>query len=322
MTQRRRLLSATALMLCGAAAFSPQAAAQGYPSQPITVIVPYSPGATDQVARALAEEASKLLGQPMQIETRPGAAGTIGAGAVAKARADGYTVLFAFSSVQTVAPHQNPLPYGFKDLLPVARITAGPNVLAARIGAPFKSLEELVRYAKANPEKVNFGSAGTGGATHLAGEAFARAAGIKLNHIPFQGVTPAVAATVGGTIDIVIGLPQAIWPQVEGGKLIGIATLGDKRASTLPDLMTLREGKVDLAMPPNVGVWVPAGTPADVVRKLEAAFTAAAASESFNTLAKRTWTEIDVLGAQAFTAELERENRFYGELLKSLGMTR
>jgi tripartite-type tricarboxylate transporter receptor subunit TctC len=299
------------------------AGAASFPTEPITIVVPYAPGATDQLARALADEMKKGFDKPVQVDTKPGAGGTIGANFVAKSsKADGHTLLFAFSSVQTVAPHQNPLPYGFKDLKPVARITIGPNIMAARTGAPFKNIEELVSYARANPEKVSYGSAGTGGATHLAGEAFARAAGIKLNHIPFQGVTPAVAAAVGGTVDLVLGLAQAIWPQVEGGRLVPIAQFGGVRAKCLPDLTTLKEKGIDLAMPPNIGMWVPAATPVEIATALEKALQQASRSEGFLNLARRTYTEVDFAGGEEFAKELQQEDRFYKELLTVLGMAR
>ena len=294
-----------------------------FPTENLTIIVPYAPGSTDQLARMVGAEVEKALGKSVVVETKPGAGGTVGGHFVAKSsKPDGHTLLLAVSSVQTVAPHQRELPYGFKDLKPVARLTVGPNVIAARADAPFKNLAEMVAYAKQNPGKVSYGSAGTGGATHLAGEALAQAAGIELNHIPFKGVTPAIAATVGGTVDLVFGFASAIMPQVEGGKLVAIAQLSEKRVSGLPELTTLKEGGVDLAMPPNIGVWVPAATPDDVVAKLEAAFSKAVASESFKAFATNGRTEIDFAGSADFAKVLAAEDAFFAKLLKSLGMAK
>lgn len=310
-----------AVIAAATAALAFSAGAQAFPTEKMTIVVPYAPGATDQLARTLAAEVEKALGQPVVVETKPGAGGTIGANFVAKSsKPDGHTMLIAVSSVQTVAPHQRKLPYGFADLRPVARVTVGPNIMGARVGAPFKDLAGLVAYAKANPGQVSYGSAGTGGATHLAGEAIAQAAGVQFNHIPFKGVTPAVAAAVGGNVDLVFGFASAIMPQVAGGKLVAIAQLGDKRVSGLPDLTTLREGNVDLALVPNIGVWVPAGTPDDVVAKLEDAFRKAAASESFKAFAAKGMTEIDFAGAADFAKALEAEDKFFAKLLDSLGM--
>ncbi|WP_158970204.1 Bug family tripartite tricarboxylate transporter substrate binding protein [Chachezhania sediminis] len=296
------------------------ASAQDYPTRSITIVVPYSPGSTDTMARTLAAEMSNELGQPVVVETRPGAGGTIGAASVASADPDGYTLLFAVSSVQTVAPHQRDLPYDFDSLAPVARVAIGPNMMGARANAPFKTVEELVAYAKENPGQVSYGSAGTGGATHIAAEAFARAAGIELFHIPFNGVTPAVAAAVAGDVDLVLGFASAILPQAEAGKLTALAQLSDERTAVAPDVPTLIESGVDLALPPNTGIWAPAGTPTEVIAALSAAAETAAASETFQTFAKSSLTAVDYADAAAFTEVLEAEDAFFAELLPTLKM--
>ncbi|MDQ8727511.1 tripartite tricarboxylate transporter substrate binding protein [Bradyrhizobium sp. LHD-71] len=316
---RRTMLKATA----GAAALTLLGGrvAIAFPNQPITMIVPYAPGTTDQLARSLGGQMEKTLGKPLVAETRPGGGGTVGANFVAKsAKPDGHTLLFSFTAPLTIAPYQNPLPYSFDDLKAVSRVTLGPNMVAARVGAPFKDAKEMVAYAKANPEKVSFGSAGAGSTTHLAGEGFARAAGIKVNHIPFQGVTPAVTAAVGGTVDLVIGLAQALWPQIEGKKLVPIAQLGSTRASVIPDVPTFKELGVDFVMPAIIGVWAPAATPDDVVKQIAGAVEKAAASVEFLDFAKRTLTEVEVAGPLAFQSELEAERKLYQSLLADLGM--
>ena len=297
--------------------------AMAFPTQPITVVVPYAPGTTDQLARALGGQMEKILGKPVLVETRPGGGGTVGANFIAKsAKPDGHALLFGFTAPLTIAPHQNPLPYGFGDLKAVARVTLGPNMVAARVGAPFKDAKELLAYAKANPEKVSFASSGAGSVTHLAGEGFSRAAGVKLNHIPFQGVTPAVTATVGGTVDLVIGLAQAIWPQIEGKRLVPIAQLGATRATVIPDVPTFKELGVDFAMPASVGFWAPAAAPADAVAQIAAAAEKASTAPEFVDFAKRTLTEVGFAGAQAFQSELEAENKFFLGLLTELGMAK
>ncbi|QGZ35877.1 tripartite tricarboxylate transporter substrate binding protein [Stappia indica] len=307
------LLSGLAIIAGGAAAL-----AADYPTRPITVIVPYSPGGTDTLARTLARDVSENLGQPVVVETKPGAGGTIGGAFVANADPDGYTLLFAVSSVQTVAPHQRELPYGFDALRAVARVAVGPNVMAARVGAPFATLEEMVAYAKANPDKVSYGSAGTGGATHIAAEAVARAAGIDLFHIPFKGVTPAVASAVAGEVDLVLGFAAAILPQVEGGKLVALAQLGATRAKLAPDLPTLIEGGVDLALPANIGFWAPAGTPDEVVEAFSDAVRKAIEGQTMTNYAAQTLTELDYAGPTAFGEALVAEDAFYKELLSSI----
>ncbi|SFT90988.1 tripartite tricarboxylate transporter substrate binding protein [Sedimentitalea nanhaiensis] len=294
------------------------AGAEEFPTRSVTIIVPYSPGSTDTMARTLAKEMSDELGQPVVVETRPGAGGTVGGAAVASADPDGYTLLFAVSSVQTVAPHQRDLPYGFDDLTPVARVAVGPNMIAARTGAPFSTVEELVAYAKENPGEVSYGSAGTGGATHIAAEAIARAAGIELFHIPFNGVTPAVASAVAGDVDLVLGFASAILPQDEGGKLVALAQLSEERTSVAPDVPTLIEGGVDLALPPNTGLWAPAGTPDEVIATLSAAVENAAASESFKNFTSSGLTAVDYADSAAFVDILKKEDAFFADLLPTL----
>jgi len=307
------LLAGAGLVL---AAMTAQAAE--FPSRAVTIIVPYSPGSTDTLARTLSEGLSEELGTPVVVETRPGAGGTVGGAYVANADPDGHTLLFAVSSVQTVAPHQRDLPYGFEDLKPVARVAVGPNVLAARADAPFKTMEEMLEYAKANPGKVSYGSAGTGGATHIAAEAIAKAADIEMFHIPFGGVTPAIAATVAGDVDVVLGFASAILPQGEAGKLVPLAQLSEERAQLAPDLPTLKEAGVDLALPPNVGIWAPAGTPDDVVETISAAVAKAVQRENFVKFGKTTLTEIDYADSLTFTEVLLAENSYFEWLLPQI----
>ncbi len=312
-----KYLLAGAAMALGATS----ALAQSFPERPVTIIVPYSPGSTDTMARTLAEDMSKALGQPVVVETKPGAGGSVGAAEVTKADPDGYTLLMAVSSVQTVAPHQRELPYGFDDLKPVARVAVGPNVMAARKDAPFTTVEELIAYAKENPGKVSYGSAGTGGSTHIAAEAIASAAGIELFHIPFGGVTPAIAATVAGDIDLVLGYASAILPQGDAGALIPLAQLSDERTSVAPDLATLKESGVNLALPPNIGIWAPAGTPDDVVAILADAISASASGDMFKGFAANGLVEVSFAGPGDFLTVLTAEDKFYAELLPTINFS-
>lgn len=320
---RRHLLHLSAVAAAAGLLSTGMAHAQTFPTQPITIIVPYAPGVTDQLARALAGPMEKALGKPVVVETKPGGGGTVGANFVAKsAKPDGHTLLFSFTAPLTIAPHRNPLPYKPSDLMAVSRVTLGPNMVAASAKAPFDNVKEMIAYAKANPEKVSFGSAGAGSTTHLAGEGFSRAAGIKLTHVPFQGATPAVAAAVGGTVDLVIGLAQALLPQIEGKKLKAIAQLGEERAKVIPDVPTFKDAGVDFAMPASVGFWVPSGTPDAVVQQLASVIEKAAASKEFTDFAERTHTEIGVAGPKAFADALKKESAFFEDLLTELGMAK
>lgn len=294
------------------------AAAQGFPERTVTIIVPYSPGSTDTMARTLAEDMSAELGQPVVVETRPGAGGTVGATEVVNSDPDGYTILMAVSSVQTVAPHQRELNYGFDDLTPIARVAVGPNVIAARTGAPFSTIDEMIAYAREHPGEVSYGSAGTGGATHIAAEAIAQAAGIEMFHIPFGGVTPAITATIAGDVDVVLGFASAIIPRGEAGQLVPLAQLSEERTSLAPDLPTLRDAGLDLALPPNIGLWAPAGTPEDVIATLAAAVEASATGATFSDFAANALVEIDVAGPEEFLGVLQAEDAFFAALLPTI----
>lgn len=294
------------------------ASAQSFPERAVTIIVPYSPGSTDTMARTLAEDMSTALGQPVVVETRPGAGGTVGATEVVNSDADGYTLLMAVSSVQTVAPHQRELTYSFDDLVPIARVAVGPNVIAARTGAPFTTIDEMIAYARENPGAVSYGSAGTGGATHIAAEAIAQAADIEMFHIPFGGVTPAITATIAGDVDVVLGFASAILPRGEAGQLVPLAQLSEERTSLAPDLPTLRDAGIDLALPPNIGLWAPAGTPEDVIATLASAIEASATGATFTDFTTNGLVEVDVAGPAEFLAVLQAEDAFFAALLPTI----
>lgn len=295
-------------------------AAQEFPTRNISIIVPYAPGATDQLARVLAEGMSARLGQTVTVETRPGAGGSVGANFVAGAEPDGHTLLLAVSTVQTLAPQLQDLPYGFDDLAPVARVAVGPNVIAARANADFKTIGELVAFAKANPGVVSYGSAGAGSATHITAEAFARAAGIELFHIPFPGVTPALAAAVAGEVDLVIGYASTILPQAEGGAVVALGQLSEERTSVAPDLTTVREAGVDVVLPPSIGIWTAAGTPEAAITALSDAVGEAVQSEAFVEFARAGMTEIGFAPAPEFAALMAAENTFFQELLPQVDL--
>jgi len=274
------------VVACALGSIAP-AHAQTFPSRPITIVVPYAPGATDRDARKIAELASQTLGQPIVVENRDGAGATIGANFVATAKPDGYTILYSTPAVITVAPLVSKPPYKYGDLVALARASLTPHFLAARADAPFKNLPELIAYAKANPGKVTFASPGNGTAVHLAAEAFADAAGIQLNHIPYRGTAPAVTAAVAGTVDLVLGAPGLTGPHVESGKLRAIAQFGPTRSPTLPNVPTLKENGVDVALRAEFGFFLPKGVPPDVVAKLDVALAKAIQSDDFKEFAAR-----------------------------------
>ncbi|MEJ7670653.1 MAG: tripartite tricarboxylate transporter substrate binding protein [Casimicrobiaceae bacterium] len=322
MTNRRRLTMGASMLavIIAAALGGHHAWSQPFPSKPVTVIVPYAPGATDREARKLAELAAKQIGQPIVVENKDGAGGAIGAQFVAQSKPDGHTLLYAAPAVITVAPLVGKPPYKYDDLMAVARATTSPHVLAARADAPFKSLREMITYAKANPGKVVFGSSGNGTAVHLAGEAFADTVGIKFNHVPYRGLAPAITAALGGFVDVVIGLPSAINPQIEGGKMRSLAQFGPTRAPALPDVLTLKELGIDLALGVDIGLFAPKGTPPAIVAKIDEAFSKAIESDEFKAFAVQALVAPGFLPAADYQKVVDAERALYAKIVPKLAL--
>src|SRR5687768_12111017 len=227
--------------------FVSAAVAQDYPTRPVRVVVPYGPGGVDLQVRAMAPTLARILGQQVVIENREGGGAVIGTNAVKIAAPDGYTVLFTGTSALAVVPHlRKNVGYSIDDFAPLGNATGTPLVVAVRADTPYKTLQELVAYAKGNPGKINMGTAGPGTSTHMAGEAFQVAAGINFTHIPFKGVGAATQAILGGNSDIVFGLPGVMAPHVAAGKLRILASMGPSRTEFAPDAPTLKESGYDV----------------------------------------------------------------------------
>jgi tripartite-type tricarboxylate transporter receptor subunit TctC len=258
------------LALCS---FLPQSAsAQPYPSRAITAIVPLSAGnAIDVVARIVLEQMSRQMGQPIVVENRVGAGGTIGANAVAKAPADGYTLLVHSSSFTAAAAVYATLPYDTgQDFAPVARLGTQPTVLVTAPSKDFKTAADLIRTAKERPGQLNYASAGIGAASHFAVERFRLAAGIQGQHVPFRGPNEALTDVMAGRVDFYF-LPLApAMPMLQDKRLVGLAVSTPQRLAALPDVPTMNElGLGDAAYPFWTGVFVPRQTPREIVARLE-----------------------------------------------------
>jgi len=294
--------------------------AQGFPNKAITIVVPYAPGATDREARKIAEMAAKHLGQPVLVENRDGAGGTIGAAHVARANPDGYTLLYAAPAVLTVAPLVGKPPYVYEDLMPLARASITPHYLAARLDGPCRNARGMVAYAKANPGKLTFGSPGNGTAVHLAGEALADAAGFQFTHVPHRGLAPALTAVMGGFVDVVIGAPGVINAQVEAGKLRPIAQFGATRAAALATVPTLKEQGIDLALRADFGFFAPKGLPTDVVQRLNEALQKAIESEEFKSFVAVSLVAPAFLNASDYHAVVDAERAIYARVVPKLSL--
>lgn len=252
--------------------------AQGYPTKPIKLVVPFAPGGgTDVVARILAERLTESLGQTMFVENKAGANGNLAAAYVAKSEADGYTLLFSNTSIMTIAPsiYSNLTFDPARDLMPVVRVAEVPNLLLVNPGLPVHSVADLVTLAKARPGKLALASGGSGSVSHLTGETFKLAAGIQMLHVPYKGNAPQIADVVAGQVPAGIADLSGALPQIRAGKLSALAITTKARSRFLPDVPSLVESGL---LPFESSVWVgmvaPAGTPDAIVSRLERAINA------------------------------------------------
>ncbi|VCU69715.1 Tripartite tricarboxylate transporter family receptor [Pigmentiphaga humi] len=247
-------------------------AADSYPAKPVRLVVGYSPGGPfDVIARVLGEKLSNMWGQPVTVDNRVGAGGNIASEAVARAPADGYTLLLAANSHVFNGSLYNNLPYDpIKDFTPISQVMYYPLVLVVNPNLPMKSLKDFVDYAKAHPGKVMFGSAGNGTPTHLAGELFKRVAGIDIVHVPYKGAGPATNDVLGGHIEAIFNNPVSALPMVKSGQLRALATTGLQRLPNAPDAPTVAESGYPGF---EAGTWGavmgPAGLPPGIVAKIE-----------------------------------------------------
>jgi tripartite-type tricarboxylate transporter receptor subunit TctC len=247
------------------------ACAQGYPDKPIKLIVPYPPGgSTDPVARLLAQDIGSRIGQPIVVENRPGAAGSIGTEAVARAAPDGYTILLHTSVIATDPTLKKNAPYDVKrDLAPITLAVTGPYLVVVNNSLPVKSIAELIAYAKANPGKLFYGSAGQGSSGHIIGELFKQAAGIDMTHVPYKGGGPSITGLMGGEVQLLFDTLGGSRALAEAGKLRAIAVTSPQRSPVMPNVPTVSEsGLKGFEAVYWLGLFAPAKTPQPIVDKL------------------------------------------------------
>lgn len=247
--------------------------AQPYPSKPVRVIVPFAPGGpADVLARVIGQELSDALGQPFVVENKVGAAGNIGVEQIAKAMPDGYTVGIVPVGNVAVNPSLFPaLPYKASELAPIAMLATVENVLVVHAGVPAKSLKELLALAKQKPGTLSFASPGAGSQAHLAGELMALSAEVKLIHVPYKGIGPALNDVVGGQVTMMFGAMSAVLPHVKSGKLRALGVASIQRSATMPELPTIAEqGLPRFEAVSWYALMGPAGTPAPIIDRLNA----------------------------------------------------
>lgn len=283
----RSLISAAIAAALATLATIVVASAQGFPNRPITLVVPFPPGgSTGIVARVLADKMSETLGQSVVIDNRPGAGGLTGGRSVAKSPPDGYTLLATSTGTTAIGPSLYPSA-GFdprKDFAPVGRIGTGFNALALHPSLPARTIPELIAYAKQNPGKINFGSAGGGTLSHLSAELFAGMAGIKLTHVPYRGNGPAFTDLLGGHILMqFVPIVQA-HANIAAGQVVALGVTGARRSNLLPDLPTVSEaGLPGYEATQQYGLVAPAGTPGPIIEQLNRALRTALASDDVRT---------------------------------------
>ena len=268
---QRVLIAAVAGLLC---AMPSMALAQGgsYPSRAVKFIVPITPGGSnDVVARLIAQKLTEAWGQPVVVENRPGAGMNLGADAVAKSAPDGYTWLLGANNIFVTNPHVGKTPFDvFRDFAPVTTVAVVPFVLVVHPSVPANNVAELVEYAKKNPGKLNYASSGNGSPQHLAAEMLSHVAGIQMQHVPYKGAIPAITDLLGGRIQVFIGAVNSLLPHIRDGKLRQLAGAGGTRLAAFPDLPAIAETVPGVALDVWLGVFVPGGTPKELVARLNA----------------------------------------------------
>src|SRR5215468_3937969 len=286
MVMRKLVLAALATLALAGSAF-----AQNFPSRPITIVVPFSAGGpSDAMARILAEHMKNTLGEAVLVENVTGAGGSIGVGRAAKSPADGYTISFGHLGTHVANGAIYKLGYDLvADLDPVVLLPSNPMIIVSKNAVPAKTLKELLDWLKSRPQPAAAGTAGAGSGSHIAGLAFEAASGIKLQYVPYRGTGPAMNDLVAGQIDLIVDQLSNSIQQVRGGTIRAYAITDTKRVDTAPEIPTVDEGGLPgFHMTLWSGMWVPKGTPKDVIAKLNAAAVAAlndpAVKKQFETL--------------------------------------
>lgn len=318
----RLALRAAVLGLCLIAG---SVTAQPYPNKPVRLIVPFPPGGVaDLIARPMAEKLSLSLGQPVVIDNRAGATGTIGAAAVATAAPDGYTLLLGTTNEIAMSPTLfKSLPYDpTKAFAPVAPVAEFPNVLVVGPSVKVRTLEEFIALAKANPGKLTFASSGPGSTNHLTAELFKSIAGVDVIHVPYKGGGPALNDLLGGHVDAMFAtLPSAV-PQIKAGKLKALAVTGERRSRALPDVPTASEaGAPGLVVTTWNGILAPAGTPPAVLERLQREVAAAAAMTDVRERYATVGAEPMSLSPEQFRSLIQKDYARWAQIIKQAGIT-
>jgi tripartite-type tricarboxylate transporter receptor subunit TctC len=308
--------------LCLLATRAP-AAAQDFPTRPIKLVVGFAAGGTtDFMARLLADRLRGPLGQPVVVENRTGANGAIGAEFVAKSAADGYTLYFTTAGVATVYPHLKPAPYDtLRDFVGVARVAFNSTMLVVNAATPLRSARDLAALAREKPDQITIAITGLGSVSHLGAELFQAAAGIRLTEVPYRGAAPAMTDLLGGTLDALFGDGPTVIAQIRAGKIRAIAATSHNRSEIFPDVPTfLEQGFADTVADQWAGVLAPAGTPAAIVGKLNAAIGAVMREPEVRARLAQNGVVPGVDTPEEFAAYLKEESARWARVIREKGI--
>ncbi len=316
-TLRCAILLITALAASGAHA-------QNYPSKPLRIIVPFAAGGgADLVARTVGAKLTESLGQPVLVDNRTGAAGTIGADIAAKAPPDGHTLLLGSNGPLAINPSlYAKLPYdASRDFAPVALVTVMPFLLVTHPSLPVKSLKDLVALAKAKPGELNYGSPGSGSSTHLANELLKSMTGISITHVPYKGVAPAAIDLISGQVQMMSGDLSTLLPHVKSGRMRALAVTSARRSTLLPHMPTVVESGVPGYDASGwFGVLVPAGTPMAVIERLHASIVKGVAAADARERLAALGGDVATGTPMDFAAHLKTEAAKWGKVIRALGL--
>ncbi len=318
MTHRRHGFAALACMLAAGSAF-----AQGYPVRPVRVLVPFSAGGTvDIVARIVGAKLASDLGHPFLVENKPGAGGTIAAAQLAKSPGDGYTLMMMSQALAYSASLYPDLPYDtLRDLAPIAFVGATPNALVVTNALPVRTVQEFLAYARANPGRIAYGSAGVGSAGHLAVELLQSLTGTRLTHVPYKGNAPVLTDLIGGQIQVSLLTMPSVMPYVKGGKVRAIATSGSRRSPALPEVPTIAEAGVPgYEYTPWYGMFGPGTLPKPLIARLNSAVNRALADAELSGKLAQQGLEVHATTSDRFTEIVRADVTRWGKIIRELGV--
>lgn len=311
----------SSLFAVGASLLASLAFAQNFPDRPITLVVPNPPGGlVDTSARLLSEPLTRVIGQPVVVDNKPGASGNTAYQYVAKAKPDGYTLLISYSGYHVGNPAlMDKLPWDpIKDFSPIALLTVSTNVIAVHPSIPVNNLKELIAYAKANPGKLNYASQGNGSVSHIGTEIFKQATGVDMVHVPYKGSGPAIQDVLAGQVQVFITTPPSVMQHVQSGKLKGLAVTGANRHPGMPNVPTTAEaGLPSFQLESWVALYAPAGTPAPIITKLTDSVKKSLALPEVKERADTAGVELRYLNPQAMDALLKKELPYWNKAIKA-----